>query len=232
MNKELMIDVTDYKRINVDIMPLGENCWLRFLVDLYSSDGLSLKGFYTNIYMKNNWNLLISGGKDSNFSSKINFCIGYSNLYQFNLLINNALLWLTSKDYADLFYKQDENVYINKAIQIPEISIFDKFEKQRMAITPAVNEKINTGISLLFEESDPIFVLASTVMNLKFFLQTFNPYQYAMEVLNYSTMTAIISSLTEENTLAKPKIKKFSNNTSFDKQGSFLAKTHAVRRDE
>ena len=59
MNKQLITDVTDYKKINVELFRLSDEYSLRFVVDLYTSDGFSLKGYYSNIYMRNNWNLIL-----------------------------------------------------------------------------------------------------------------------------------------------------------------------------
>ena len=235
MNRELITDITDYKKLNVDLFKLSDNHSLRFVVDLYVSDSFSLKGYYNNIYMRNNWNLVISGGKDSEFTSKINFCIGPNNIQQFNLLINNAVIWLTSKEYANLFYRQGQNVYINKSIQMPEIKLLDRFEKYTMVLSPAVFDNISTGISMVFDEGEPLFILASTVMNLKYFLQTFNPFQYTIELINYATATAILSRI--ENGAGGTAKSKQQNTyqqftSSFNQQQSFLAKTCAIKRDD
>lgn len=233
MNRQLITDVTDYKKINVDLFRLSDEYSLRFVVDLYTSDGFSLKGYYSNIYMRNNWNLVISGGKDTEFTSKVSFCIGPNNIQQFNLLINNAVIWLTSKDYANLFYRQDGNVYINKTISIPEIKLLDRFEKYNLMIRPAVFDKTSTGISMIFDEGEPLFILASTVMNLKYFLQTFNPFQYAIELVNYATMTAILSKVEDSGTTNKQRQNNnFQSTSSFNGQTSFLAKTRAIKRDD
>ena len=234
MNKQLITDVTDYKKINVELFRLSDEYSLRFVVDLYTSDGFSLKGYYSNIYMRNNWNLIIAGGKDTEFTSKVSFCIGPNNIQQFNLLINNAVIWLTSKDYANLFYRQGENVYINKTLQIPEIKLLDRFERTNLIIRPAVFDKTSTGISMTFDEGEPLFILASTVMNLKYFLQTFNPFQYAIELINYATMTAILSKVEDGAGINtnKPKQNTYQSTSSFNGQTSFLAKTRAIKRDD
>ena len=148
-------------------------------------------------------------------------------------MINNAVIWLTSKDYANLFYRQDGNVYINKTINIPEIKLLDRFEKYNLMIRPAVFDKTSTGISMVFDEGEPLFILASTVMNLKYFLQTFNPFQYAIELVNYATMTAILSKVEDSGTTNKQRQNNnFQSTSSFNGQTSFLAKTRAIKRDD
>jgi len=226
MSKEMIQDITDYKRVILDLMWISNNHSLKFIADLYKSDGLAIKCYHTNVYMRINWNLAIMGGKDTEFSEKTNFLINQSNIQQFRLLIKNIVLLFTSSEYKNLFYKSGENVYVNKNITVPDLAILDRFSEHKLTVFPAVNDNRETGVIFIFDKGEPIFVISHVILNMDYILSTFNPYQMAMELINYATMTSMVNDNVSGD--IKPLPKK--NLNGYSNSNSFLAKTHAVKR--
>lgn len=190
----------DYKRI-VDrgIFYLDRNYTMNFTVELeknersyHSEFGYHQKDgkFSVGIYRTINYYLSIESWQKDQSGNRNDIRVNQDNFYQFLIATRAAMNWLISKDNASLFIRtKDGNIAINHAVE--PIIVNGIYDNTKLELSPAVFTNPNNGIQeagifiYINNASEPIFLSAKRFVNFQYFIENFNMYNTAQNMINY-----------------------------------------------
>lgn len=203
MSKQMyhLVD-SDFKRIIRNIFWLNSDSKVDFIVDLYAQNkdkedtyfyrefGYEVRNrFHANMYINLKYNLEFNTSyKTDNGNVKESVGFNINNIYQLHIALETAALWLTGKDYANLFVKHpDGTVRISQDVN--PVIIRGMFQDTSLEFIPAVYNDYGqnlSGISLYINKAnEPIFIDSMKFMNLKYCLSNFNMELAAMQMVNF-----------------------------------------------
>lgn len=236
--KLLTRPITDYKKITNDLLWLDNKFRLRFIVEMYYKDRDKNSKYYVSefnpdskssyIYMDLKYHLNIESVVKDEFSgNKVEFRISNSNMYQFIIALESASQWLTNSQYANLFAKMS-NGYIKCMMDVQPIIISDIF-KHKLSLQPGVyndDSRNDSGIIMYIDDSDSIFINSSLFMNFKYFIDHFNMYQSALQIVTWLGKPTDGDSYNSTTSFVKRE-----SNTTYDNNG-FLSRVNAKERKD
>ena len=256
MNQMYHLLDSDFKRIYRNLFWLSNESKIEFVVDLYSSKdkedvyfyrefGYESKNkFQANMYVNLKYYIDFNTAYKTNEGNvKENVIFGVNNIYQLIVALNNAALWLTGKDYVNLFTRHPDGT-IRMSQDVNPIIIAGTFQDTSLEFIPAVYndyDKNLSGISLYINKAnEPIFIDSMKFMSMHYMLTNFNMELAAMQMINFlgrpSTGELYYSDyLDAEYSRMNPNMKReSSNNQSRYKSNnqSFLSIVGATKRDD
>ena len=237
MNKKESIvrPIRNYKKVVSDLFYLNPEYRLRFSVSFFGKDKDGNSKYFmnefsygnnnlsTNIYMNLKYHLSIeSMYRDENTGERETFVIDNYNMYQFMIAIENACRWFTDKSNQNAFAKMSDGT-VRIIGEIDPIVVLGQYNTSLKLFPAVFNDLDKNDIGVMFDINDNtsnIFITASTLMNLKYFLNHFNMYSAAMDAVNYVGRPTVDDYLNiNSQNMAKPK-------------EGFLKLTGAVKRKD
>ena len=191
----------DYEKISDNCMWLSNEYILKFTVELnkrndkfgkinyYKEIGYTMNGEYRiNINRDFIYYLSIESIHRNQNGNKIQIRITVNDIYFLKYKLNEVIAWFTNKNYQDLFVKKDNKIIIlNKVDPVIVNCAFNTYIEFEPSIYNYENspEQI-TGVRI-FLGSDGIsfFMNLNTLFAFKYFIDTFNMYQSAQNMLTY-----------------------------------------------
>lgn len=191
----------DYEKISDNCMWLSNDYILKFTVELnkhndkygkinyYKEIGYSINGEYRiNINREFIYYLSIESVKRNIDGYKLNIRIGLNDIYFLKYKLEEVISWFTNKQYENLFAK-DNNGKIVMTMKPNSIIVnlsYNNYIEFEPSIFVFENSDQSTGVKVyLGSDTNSFFMNINTLFGFKYFIDTFNMYQSAQNMLNF-----------------------------------------------
>ena len=201
--KELCkIIYNDYEKISDICMWLSNDYVLKFTVELnkhndkygksnfYKEIGYTIDEDYrVNINRDFVYYLSIESIKKTLDGNKLNIRIGLNDIYFFKYKLEQAISWYTDKYFENLFARDNNNKIVMTMKPNPikiDLSFGNYIEIEPSIFTFDNTLEQLTGVRIyLSSDSNSLFMNVNTLFGFKYFIDTFNMYQSAQNMLNF-----------------------------------------------
>lgn len=201
--KELCkIIYNDYEKISDICMWLSNDYVLKFTVELnkhndkygksnfYKEIGYTIDEDYrVNINRDFIYYLSIESIKKTLDGNKLNIRIGLNDIYFLKYKLEQAILWFTDKYFENLFARDNNNKIVMTMKPNPikiDLSFGNYIEIEPSIFTFDNTLEQLTGVRIyLSSDSNSLFMNINTLFGFKYFIDTFNMYQSAQNMLNF-----------------------------------------------
>lgn len=201
--KELCkIIYNDYEKISDICMWLSNEYVLKFTVELnkhndkygksnfYKEIGYTIDEDYrVNINRDFVYYLSIESIKKTLDGNKLNIRIGLNDIYFLKYKLEQAILWFTDKYFENLFARDNNNKIVMTMKPNPikiDLSFGNYIEIEPSIFTFDNTLEQLTGVRIyLSSDSNSLFMNINTLFGFKYFIDTFNMYQSAQNMLNF-----------------------------------------------
>lgn len=201
--KELCkIIYNDYEKISDICMWLSNDYVLKFTVELnkhndkygkfnfYKEIGYTIDEDYrVNINRDFIYYLSIESIKKTLDGNKLNIRIGLNDIYFLKYKLEQAILWFTDKYFENLFARDNNNKIVMTMKPNPikiDLSFGNYIEIEPSIFTFDNTLEQLTGVRIyLSSDSNSLFMNVNTLFGFKYFIDTFNMYQSAQNMLNF-----------------------------------------------
>lgn len=201
--KELCkIIYNDYEKISDICMWLSNDYVLKFTVELnkhndkygksnfYKEIGYTIDEDYrVNINRDFVYYLSIESIKKTLDGNKLNIRIGLNDIYFLKYKLEQAILWFTDKYFENLFARDNNNKIVMTMKPNPikiDLSFGNYIEIEPSIFTFDNTLEQLTGVRIyLSSDSNSLFMNINTLFGFKYFIDTFNMYQSAQNMLNF-----------------------------------------------
>lgn len=201
MKEMIKIVHNDYEKISDICMWLSNEYVLKFTVELnkhndkfgkinyYKEIGYTSNGEYkVNINRDFIYYLSIESLHRNQNGNKIQIRITINDIYFLKYKLNQITSWFTNKEYENLFVKKDNKIIIIDKVDPIIINcafnMYIEFEPSVFTYENS-NEQIPGIRIFLSSDSVSFFMNVNTLFSFKYFIDTFNMYQSAQNMLNY-----------------------------------------------
>lgn len=201
--KELCkIIYNDYEKISDICMWLSNDYVLKFTVELnkhndkygksnfYKEIGYTIDEDYrVNINRDFVYYLSIESIKKTLDGNKLNIRIGLNDIYFLKYKLEQAISWFTDKYFENLFARDNNNKIVMTMKPNPikiDLSFGNYIEIEPSIFTFDNTLEQLTGVRIyLSSDSNSLFMNINTLFGFKYFIDTFNMYQSAQNMLNF-----------------------------------------------
>lgn len=201
--KELCkIIYNDYEKISDICMWLSNDYVLKFTVELnkhndkygksnfYKEIGYTIDEDYrVNINRDFIYYLSIESIKKTLDGNKLNIRIGLNDIYFLKYKLEQAISWFTDKYFENLFARDNNNKIVMTMKPNPikiDLSFGNYIEIEPSIFTFDNTLEQLTGVRIyLSSDSNSLFMNVNTLFGFKYFIDTFNMYQSAQNMLNF-----------------------------------------------
>lgn len=201
--KELCkIIYNDYEKISDICMWLSNDYVLKFTVELnkhndkygksnfYKEIGYTIDEDYrVNINRDFVYYLSIESIKKTLDGNKLNIRIGLNDIYFLKYKLEQAISWFTDKYFENLFARDNNNKIVMTMKPNPikiDLSFSNYIEIEPSIFTFDNTLEQLTGVRIyLSSDSNSLFMNVNTLFGFKYFIDTFNMYQSAQNMLNF-----------------------------------------------
>lgn len=201
--KELCkIIYNDYEKISDICMWLSNDYVLKFTVELnkhndkygksnfYKEIGYTIDEDYrVNINRDFVYYLSIESIKKTLDGNKLNIRIGLNDIYFLKYKLEQAISWFTDKYFENLFARDNNNKIVMTMKPNPikiDLSFGNYIEIEPSIFTFDNTLEQLTGVRIyLSSDSNSLFMNVNTLFGFKYFIDTFNMYQSAQNMLNF-----------------------------------------------
>lgn len=201
--KELCkIIYNDYEKISDICMWLSNDYVLKFTVELnkhndkygksnfYKEIGYTIDEDYrVNINRDFIYYLSIESIKKTLDGNKLNIRIGLNDIYFLKYKLEQAISWFTDKYFENLFARDNNNKIVMTMKPNPikiDLSFGNYIEIEPSIFTFDNTLEQLTGVRIyLSSDSNSLFMNINTLFGFKYFIDTFNMYQSAQNMLNF-----------------------------------------------
>lgn len=201
--KELCkIIYNDYEKISDICMWLSNEYVLKFTVELnkhndkygksnfYKEIGYTIDEDYrVNINRDFVYYLSIESIKKTLDGNKLNIRIGLNDIYFLKYKLEQAISWFTDKYFENLFARDNNNKIVMTMKPNPikiDLSFGNYIEIEPSIFTFDNTLEQLTGVRIyLSSDSNSLFMNVNTLFGFKYFIDTFNMYQSAQNMLNF-----------------------------------------------
>ena len=201
--KELCkIIYNDYEKISDICMWLSNEYVLKFTVELnkhndkygksnfYKEIGYTIDEDYrVNINRDFIYYLSIESIKKTLDGNKLNIRIGLNDIYFLKYKLEQAISWFTDKYFENLFARDNNNKIVMTMKPNPikiDLSFGNYIEIEPSIFTFDNTLEQLTGVRIyLSSDSNSLFMNINTLFGFKYFIDTFNMYQSAQNMLNF-----------------------------------------------
>lgn len=201
--KELCkIIYNDYEKISDICMWLSNEYVLKFTVELnkhndkygksnfYKEIGYTIDEDYrVNINRDFIYYLSIESIKKTLDGNKLNIRIGLNDIYFLKYKLEQAISWFTDKYFENLFARDNNNKIVMTMKPNPikiDLSFGNYIEIEPSIFTFDNTLEQLTGVRIyLSSDSNSLFMNVNTLFGFKYFIDTFNMYQSAQNMLNF-----------------------------------------------
>ena len=201
--KELCkIIYNDYEKISDICMWLSNDYVLKFTVELnkhndkygksnfYKEIGYTIDEDYrVNINRDFIYYLSIESIKKTLDGNKLNIRIGLNDIYFLKYKLGEAISWFTDKYFENLFARDNNNKIVMTMKPNPikiDLSFGNYIEIEPSIFTFDNTLEQLTGVRIyLSSDSNSLFMNINTLFGFKYFIDTFNMYQSAQNMLNF-----------------------------------------------
>lgn len=189
----------DYEKIVDTCFWLSQDYVMKFNVELnrrnkdtktnfHKEVGYAINGDYrVNINREINAYLSIESSKRSESGDKVNIKIGMDEIYFFQYRLQEVVRWFTSKEYKDLFAKQDGRIFILSKVEPIRVYVrYGYYIEFEPAIRNISFNEQSIGV-MMYLNSDGVstFLDANKLLSFSYFISNFNIYQAAITLINY-----------------------------------------------
>ena len=192
---------TDYEKISDICMWLNNEYVLKFTTELNKhTDKHGKTNFYTEIGYRINNDYRININRDFNYylsiesikrnieGNKLCIRIGLNDIYFLKCNLEKVIVWFTDKQFENLFVKDKNKIVMTIKPNPVKINLsynnYIEFEPSIFTFDNTLEQYIGVRI-YLSSDSNSFFMNVNTLFGFKYFIDTFNMYQSAQNMLNF-----------------------------------------------